>query len=63
MIAMRFDMFHSLADFFVDDRALRKPRPYLPDPIELARMCGMQLEGDGTAPLTEKKGAPAGAKR
>ena len=33
------------------------------DPIELARMCGMQLEGDGTAPLTEKKGAPAGVKR
>src|SRR5688500_10183508 len=31
------------------------------DPIELARMCGMQLEGDGTAPLSEKKGAPAGA--
>src|SRR5436190_10432780 len=28
------------------------------DPTELARMCGMQLEGDGTAPLTEKK-APA----
>src|SRR5688572_24051784 len=28
------------------------------DPIELARACGMQLEGDGTAPLTEKKAAP-----
>src|SRR3954464_14858334 len=29
------------------------------DPVELARMCGMQLESDGTAPLTEKKAAPA----
>jgi len=28
------------------------------DPIELAKMCGMQLENDGTAPLTEKKAAP-----
>jgi twitching motility protein PilT len=28
------------------------------DPIELARMCGIQLESDGTAPLTEKKIAP-----
>jgi twitching motility protein PilT len=32
------------------------------DPVELARMCGIQLESDGTAPLTEKK-APAGAKK
>jgi twitching motility protein PilT len=31
------------------------------DPVELARMCGMQLESDGTAPLTEKKGPPAAA--
>src|SRR5438270_2098479 len=29
------------------------------DPVELARMCGIQLESDGTAPLTEKKAAPA----
>src|SRR5437773_6185119 len=28
------------------------------DPVELARMCGIQLESDGTAPLTEKKAAP-----
>ena len=28
------------------------------DPVELARMCGMQLESDGTAPTTEKKAAP-----
>src|SRR5436190_11272871 len=28
------------------------------DPTELARMCGIQLESDGTAPLTEKKAAP-----
>ena len=33
------------------------------DPIELARMCGMQLESDGTAPLTEKKAAPVAGKR
>src|SRR5438046_3424493 len=32
------------------------------DPVALARMCGMQLESDGTAPLTEKKAAP-GAKK
>src|SRR2546423_918674 len=32
------------------------------DPLELARMCGIQLDVDGTAPLTEKKvGAPAAA--
>jgi hypothetical protein len=30
--------------------------------VELARMCGIQLESDGTAPLTEKK-APVGAKK
>src|SRR5918912_1225503 len=29
------------------------------DPIELARMCGMQLDPDGTAPMTEKKAPPA----
>src|SRR5215208_6056426 len=28
------------------------------DPVELARMCGIQLDADGTAPLTEKKAAP-----
>ena len=31
------------------------------DPVELARMCGMQLEGDGSAPLTEKKAPPGAA--
>jgi twitching motility protein PilT len=33
------------------------------DPIELARMCGMQLENDGTAPMTEKKATPGGVKK
>jgi twitching motility protein PilT len=33
------------------------------DPIELARMCGIPLEGDGTAPMSDKKAAPAAAKR
>jgi twitching motility protein PilT len=33
------------------------------DPIELARMCGIQLESDGTAPLTEKKIAPGAVKK
>jgi twitching motility protein PilT len=33
------------------------------DPVELARMCGIQLESDGTAPLTEKKAPAAGAKK
>src|SRR5512143_3616371 len=36
------------------------------DPIELARMCGIQLESDGTAPTTDKKAAApaaAGVKR
>jgi hypothetical protein len=29
----------------------------------LARMCGIQLESDGTAPLTEKKIAPGAVKK
>ncbi|HET9453389.1 MAG TPA: type IV pilus twitching motility protein PilT [Gemmatimonadaceae bacterium] len=34
------------------------------DPIELARMCGIQLESDGTAPTTAPKAAaPAAGKR
>src|SRR5213596_3147370 len=28
------------------------------DPLELARMCGIQLEPDGSAPTTDKKAAP-----
>src|SRR5687768_9684388 len=33
------------------------------DPVELARMCGMQLEQDGSAPTTEKKAAPGAVKK
>src|SRR5687767_12684828 len=33
------------------------------DPVELARMCGIQLESDGTAPTTAPKAAAPAAKR
>ena len=33
------------------------------DPVELARMCGIQLEADGTAPTSAPKPAAAAAKR
>ncbi len=33
------------------------------DPVELARMCGIQLEGDGSAPMSEKKAGPGAVKR
>ena len=33
------------------------------DPVELARLCGIQLEPDGSAPTTEKKAAAGGLKK
>ncbi|MND00652.1 hypothetical protein D3C83_193470 [compost metagenome] len=31
------------------------------DPVELARLCGIALESDGSAPLTAPKPAPGGS--
>ena len=33
------------------------------DPVELARLCGIALEPDGSAPATEKKAAPGAVKK